>query len=283
MVLLSQSTKIVIVVSLFSLLVWVIYWLIPSFSHFFNLILGVPDQYTGREWYFMPSHFGLIARFFAAALGLSVCLIVWVRKKHFASSKRLVVLVLVLESAYWLSLLPSFFSLVTRMPAMTTLGVAYLIQIVLAAPFLLILSFKVYWSHEHVKSDIWRWVGFAFLGYVGVLWVNAIMRWLDMVSSEGFAFSASGFRVLGFFDAAIFMSLAVSFALAGAYSLSKQNRCLARKWVGLALAMAGFHYIIYVTYSVIAGALSYIFLVDVWTLPFLGLGISLIFTDNRFK
>lgn len=281
MISLSRITKALIVISLFSLLLWVIYWLIPSFTHFLNIILGLPDQYTGREWYFVPSHFGLIARFVAVTLGLAVSLSVWVRNMPFIRIRRLVAGALFLEAAYWLSLLPSSLSLITRSPSMATLGIAYLTQIVLAAPLLLVIATKVaYCNCEKEKASLWRWAGYAFLGYVGALWVNAVLRWVDMLLGEGFAFFGSGVRSLGFFDAVIFMSLAWAFAVAGAYCLSKQNMRLARKWVGLALAMVGLHYVIYLVYSSVVNALGYVLLVDVWSVPLLGLGISLLFTGD---
>src|SRR3990170_6082166 len=122
MISLRRSTKVLIIISLFSLLLWVIKWLIPSFAHFFNLIQGLPDQYTGREWYFVPSHFGLTARFVAVTLGLAVSLYVWAKNKPFIRIKRLVAAALFFEAGYWLSLLPSSLFLITRSPAMTTLG-----------------------------------------------------------------------------------------------------------------------------------------------------------------
>ncbi len=281
---LNRSAKVLITVSLFALLVWITYWMIPSFSHFSNIIQGLPDQYTGKEWYFVPSHCGLISRLVAVMLGIAVSSNTWVRERPSPRMNRLVVAALVLEAVYWLSLLPSSASLLTRSPPLTTLGIAYLAQTILAAPLLLVLAVSmVRRNYQWRGTSLWMWAGCAFAGYVGALWANAVLRWVDMWASEGAAFFAGGVRSLGLFDSTVFMSLALAFAVAAAYRFSTHDNASARRWVGLALSMIGLHYVIYLAYSYLVGALVFAWLVDIWTVPVLLLGISLFFAGHNAR
>ena len=108
----EQNAKFWLFTTLSSLLVWILYWLVPSFWHFHNIILGLPDVYSGKEWYFLPSHFGLSGRFIGVILGLATVILIGVRMKPFLKVKSLVVASLLFEAAYFLSLFPSFLSLI---------------------------------------------------------------------------------------------------------------------------------------------------------------------------
>jgi hypothetical protein len=71
------------------------------------------------------------------------------------------------------------------------------------------------------------------------------------------------------------MSLAVVFGVLGVYYLQKIKK-IAIRWAGLALAMVGLHYLIYLVYSYYGGMISYVMIVEVWAIPLLGLGISIL-------
>jgi hypothetical protein len=273
----NRKIKILITITLFSLLLWITYWLIPSFNHFFNLVLGLPDQYSNREWYFIPAHFGLIIRFLGVLFGLLSTFFIWIKNKTFSRIKNLIIVSLLMEAAYFTSLLPSFWSLFSTFRA-TILGIAYFLQIIFTAPLLVVLALKIYKYNAHEnKLKILKWSSVTFAGYVTALWVNSVFRWVDMLLSEGVGFLTSGIRAIGFFDAAFFMSFAVIFAAMGARSRGKQIEAAARKWIGLSMVMVGLHYVIYLVYSYIVGALGFVLLVDVWTMPLLFLGLALLF------
>jgi hypothetical protein len=133
------------------------------------------------------------------------------------------------------------------------------------------------------KPSLLKWGGIAFLGFTGALWANAVLRWFDMLFSPqgGTAFLFSGIRAWGFFDAVIFMSLAVAFAAFGCYRLVKQGEGSAVKLLGLSLAMVGLQYVIFLVYAYVVNAWALALLMDVWTVPLLGLGASLLITKTK--
>ncbi len=97
-----------------------------------------------------------------------------------------------------------------------------------------------------------------------------------MVFAGGLDFLLSGIDGLGFLNALIFMSFGVIFSVVEAFSLAKQKIGSAKRWLGLSLAMVGLHYVLYMVYSYIIEGLIWVWLIDVWTIPLLGLGISLL-------
>jgi hypothetical protein len=95
-----------------------------------------------------------------------------------------------------------------------------------------------------------------------------------MIAVLGSGFLLTGAASWGFLVSLIAMSLAVVFAVAGAHLLSK-NLGESVKWFGLSLAMIGLNYVVYLLYSFLSGNLDPAMAIDLWALPFLGLGISL--------
>jgi len=53
--------------------------------------------------------------------------------------------------------------------------------------------------------------------------------------------------------------------------------------IALSLALVGAHFLIYLVYSVLAGALKSVMLVEIWTIPLLGLGISILYAASKSK
>jgi len=100
-----------------------------------------------------------------------------------------------------------------------------------------------------------------------------------MIALIGSGFLFHGATSWGFLGSLITMSLAVVFAVAGAFLLRK-NQGEAVNWFGLSLAMIGLNCIIYLAYSYLSGNLSLAMAIDVWALPFLGLGINLMRTKT---
>ena len=48
------------------------------------------------------------------------------------------------------------------------------------------------------------------------------------------------------------------------------------RWAGLALTMVGLHYLIYLLYSYVGGMINFVLIVEVWAIPLLGLGVSIV-------
>jgi hypothetical protein len=270
----NTMVKLWIGASFLSLVLWLFYWFRPSYEHFFNTLYGIPDSYVSRLGVvFWAAHLGLNARFIGAFLGLTALIASW---RPFSTHRKIRLLVggaVFFEGVYFVLLFPFFWNLLER--GIFYLSVSYLLQVLAAAPFLVLLSMKL-WRYGGDKSNLMRWAGLAVFGFVVALWANSVLRWFDMISLEGTNFLFSGIRVLGFLNAAIFMSAACVFAFAGLMALKKSNKFLALKWIGLAFTAIGLHYIVYGVYSYWVGALSFTLLIDIWAIPFFGLGLSLL-------
>ena len=155
-------------------------------------------------------------------------------------------------------------------------------QPVANAPFFLVLAFKI-WKYDGTQKTLntWKWAGIAFAGYIIALWSNMTMgRWFDMIYSDGWGFLENMTVSVGFFVSTVLMTLAVVFAMIVAFLLFKQRRLKARKYAGISLSLVGLHYIFYTFYIFYIGlTFDYLMLVDVWTIPLLGLGMALLLNN----
>jgi hypothetical protein len=295
----GQSIKLGITASLLSLFVYNFYWLEKSSSHLINLIFGFPDAYLDSaamaEAYllprrnsmnfvtsFMATQVGLTARFLGIIFALIGFYLLWRPKKENSSkARRLLGCAIAFEAVYWITLSPSAWRL--WMPETIFLDFGYILQIAFAAPVLIILAIKMGTDSKANAQGLGRWISFAFLGYVLALWANAVFRWIDMLSANGIVFLLTGTRAVGFLSTAILMTLASVFASFGVCKLIKQDRKGTVTLFGLSLTMIGLQYAIYVVYSYCVGAVSYMLLIDVWTIPllFLGLVVSIAKTNPR--
>ncbi len=79
------------------------------------------------------------------------------------------------------------------------------------------------------------------------------------------------------------MTLALAFAIIGAFYIFKQNMRLSKQWFGLALITIGLHYIIYLAYSYVVGSLAAVRLVDIWTIPMFSLGLTIIIKKSHIE
>jgi hypothetical protein len=241
-----------IVISLTSLLVWVTYWLRADWVNFIRYLQDPNYAYVVRLGFvFWAAHVGITCSFIAVLLGILACSLMFGFSKPFRKVKNLVITALILESVYFLSLLPSVPYLMNRFEA-NALAISYLVQVFFAVPFLLTLVFGItrnYNSTIPSKKSLLKYGSLALLGFTVALWANAAFRWADMVYAGGLDFLTSGIRSVGFFDAAIFMTLAVAFASLGSYFAIKQRAPSTIKWLGLALTMIGLYYTVYLVYA----------------------------------
>lgn len=280
MISIGRSVKLFLAITLFSLLVWLFYWLAKTPS--------LPVSYISNLWIvFWAGLMGQVALFAGAVLGLAGMFLLWGLSKPFMRIKSLVATAVFCASLYYIGLVPSAFWLMNPGTIVYSpfLGTAYLLQVLLTAPFFVVLAVKVKkYNSPAGRTSLLKWGGIAFLGFTGALWANAVMRWFDMLFSPqgGAAFLFSGIRALGFFDAVIFMSLAVAFAALGCRRLVKHNVGSAGKWLGLSMAMVGLHYTIFLVYAYVVNAWALALLMDVWTVALLGLGISMLLQRNKW-
>lgn len=274
MVLVGRGVKVWVFVCLCSLLVWLVYLVPSNLGHLVNVVLGLPDFYSGNLGVFVASFVGLLARFCAVILALVVGFLVWGAEVGVSIRVvRLIEAAIFLEGTYFVLAFPS--GLWWLGLGFNFLGMAFLLEAVSAGSVLLVLSFKLRDCLRCVGAL--RWVGVGVVGYVGALWFNVVFRWFDMIVVIGNDFLLRGFASWGFLGSMVTMSLAVVFGVIGAYLLAG-NKGESIWWFGLCLMMVGLHYVIYVAYSLFSGNLDSAMTLDVWTLPFLGLGLSLLRT-----
>jgi hypothetical protein len=255
-------------------MIWVVFLMPSNFDHLFNVVLKKPDFLDGNFGMFVSSFAGLVARFFAVALAMAIGLMVWGRNTWSQIKvERFAEAALFLEGTYYILLLPS--GLWWLGLGFNFLGAAFFLQSAIAGSILLILSFKV----RDFRKDpgTLRWVAVAALGYIAALWFNSVFRWFDQITVIGTSFLMRGAASWGFLGSLTAMSLAIVFAVPGAYLLAK-NRGESLWWFGLSLLMIGIYYVVYVVYSFSSSNLDSAMQIDVWALPFLGLGLSLMRT-----
>lgn len=206
---------------------------------------------------------------------------VWNRDKSFFDIKNWVASALVLEACYYALLLPSGILMIgfgrSGSLAGVLLGIDYLLMVLFTVPFLVVLAVKAYRS----RSDgfrAWRWTAVTLVGYIAALWANSIFKWLDRIIADGFAFFSVGINALGALNSLVLMSLALVFTVIGAFSLAKQDLASSFKWLGLAFVFVGLHFLVYVVYSYLVGMLAFLVIAEIWAIPLLGLGLTMLRT-----
>jgi hypothetical protein len=285
---LTRSVKIGIAATLVSLFVYNAYVTRGSYVIFYGFLSHDPSwvsyvDFTGVMFWF--GHVGLTLRFAGLMLGLASVFLLWMKNWSFSRVRLLIAAALFLEALYFVGNFPSGVRLLTPSSLFYVpfLGVVYVLQAVVLVPLLVALSFMVGKSRGGVfRGGFWRLAGAAFVAYVSALAINAVFRWLDMLSLKGFGF-LTDIIALGFVSAVVLMPLAVAFALLGEFCWTKANRQSALRWVGASLTSVGLYYAIYLVYSYFANSLNYLPLVDVWTIPLLGLGLTLVWQSKTSR
>jgi hypothetical protein len=268
------NLKVLVFACLCSLLIWVAILIPSNLDHLLNVILDRPDFYTGNLGMFVSSFAGLISRFFAVVLAMTVGFIVWgMNTRPSWKVERIMEAALFLEGTYFVLLFPS--GLWWLGLGFNYLGVAFLLESACAGSSLLVLSFKI--RDFGKDSRVLKWLGIASVGYIAALWFNSVFRWFDQIAVIGSEFLLRGATSWGFLVSLTAMSLAIVFAVPGAYFLAA-NKGESSKWFGLSLTMVGVYYVVYVAYSFTSSNLDSAMQIDVWTLPFLLLGVKLLKT-----
>ena len=245
-----------------------------NFTHLFNVFEGKPDIFNGNIGMFVSSFAGLIASFFAVVLAMRIGFKVWGGNIWpNMKTEKVAEAALFLQGTYFVLLFPA--GLWWLGLGFNFLGLAYLLQAGVAGSAMIILSFKVRDFGKDIT--VLKWIGIASFAYVVALWVNSVFRWFDQIAVIGSEFLLRGATSWGFLVSLTAMSLAVIFAAPGAYYVAK-NKAESIWWFGLSMVMVGLYYVVYVAYSFSSSNLDSSMQIDVWTLPFLFLGIAMLRT-----
>jgi hypothetical protein len=276
---LSGWTKAIVVIVLCSLFLYSLYWLQASLRVVFIYVLdniGSIDRlfstYIVADYYITT--IGQIFRFIGILFAFFLIYDSWgPNPKPFLDLKKPIAVAVLFEGLYSFSLLPiSIFYLVVGF--YFVFGLSYLLQVILVVPVLLYLSLKI-WSYDGKdQKSIVKWVNLAAIGYLGGIWVNNVFRWLSMATSVGSSFLETGINAFGFRTATIILSLAVFFAVAGYYFLSKKGASeLSLRLLAVSLILVGLHFINYLLITAATDGWRFVLLTEIWPITFLGLGV----------
>ena len=160
MISINREIKFWILVSLISLLLWTLYWTIPSsLERIIDLISGqsIPGESFGGlmyVWMEVSAAIGTTVRSIGVVFGIIVLYLLNFGNKNFMDVKKLVAGGLLIEAFYYFMLgFPSGVYMTTGGygGAFWTLGVSYLLQFLFTTPLLLILGVKVF-RHKKNRS-----------------------------------------------------------------------------------------------------------------------------------
>jgi hypothetical protein len=281
----NRYVKVWIFISLCALLVWILYWVPSSIDRFFGM--------DGTPWDVILQDFGLIfiameisgaignlVRLAGVIVGILSLVLVMVYKKKFFEIKKWVVFALILEGTFYFLFLPAVLFLLGFSPARfggsILMGINYLLIVLFTTPFLFILAYKIMKYDSTIGFKSWTLVGITFVGYIVSLWSNSVIKWFDMISAEGLAFFFTGIRSLGAINAILLMSFGILFAIFSARSFTKYDFNSASKWIGMTFLVVGMHYLIYVIYSFLVGMEHFLMLSELWAIPLIGLGLTML-------
>jgi hypothetical protein len=157
---------------------------------------------------------------------------------------------------------------------------SYIFQTLLTIPFLLLLRRKINNNTDsEINLELKNWFGLTFVAYLGSIWINHITRWVDMTLVGGIPMLLDALNPLGFFNALIILSLSVILAIIGLLKIKKNG--ILSKWFGLSITFVGLHFIILMIFYILQNSSNVLYLFELWTIPLFGLGLSIIFNNNR--
>ncbi|MFB3889814.1 MAG: hypothetical protein ACE14S_10020 [Candidatus Bathyarchaeia archaeon] len=277
MVLHLRSVKLWVAVSLASLFLYNLYWLVDSFIGNgyrigFGMVVNAFKALFGIQVNLEPiwiaghasSTVGLMVRFCELTLALYVAYVAFRQGKSLSDVRGKVSVVVLLEAGYFLCfLLPASMLLWL---GQDVFAASYFLQILLVAPLLALLAVKVWRS----GAGVWKYFALAFVGYVAATWVNNNSRWIAMTD-------LSPVQLAGFANGTISLTIALVFAAGWCLTVWRgRGRALGTRLFGLSLVMLGAHFLLYLAYTVVVSTLSAVMLVEVWAIPLLGLGAALL-------
>ena len=285
----SRWNKAWILATIGSLMLYDLYWIRGVYTRIHERLLeNLPDITAKYPNFYIDHVAGGIAdtlRLIAVILLFIAAYLAWGPKKQpFTSVKKIVAIFILFEAIYWLAILPYNLSNIARERIPMLLFVGFVIQILAAAPLLIILSVKTWRYKEGARDNLIKWGCIAGIGYIFGMWINNTLRWFSMSGLFGLSDPRTavdlftGITTLGFLNTAITLTLSLAFAIAGSYILIKRNNPkLAVRLLGLAILLFGLHFALYMVYSWFApNAWPFVLLTEVWPVPLIGLGIGLL-------
>jgi hypothetical protein len=280
---LKRWTQIWIVVTLFSLMIYDLYWIHGVFTLIYSILIqNLPDILAKHPNFYYDYVAGAIAnslRMVGVILVLLSAYLVWgPKRKLFTNVRKYVAVALSFEAVYFLAILPLNLILIIRERSPFLLYLGFVIQILVTSPLLLALSIKAWHYKETARANLVQWACLVGIGYIIGIWVNSVFRWFSMSESAGTGLLLTGITSLGFFSSVIILSLSLTFAIAGFYTLlNKGSTKSTVRLFGVSLIMLGLHFIIYIIYSWIApGAWKFVLLTEIWPIPLLPVGLGML-------
>ena len=285
----SRWNKAWILAAVLSLTMYDLYWVRGTYSWIYvRLLENVPDLLAKYPNFYIDHVAGTIAdtlRLVAVLLLLVAAYLAWGSKKQpFTAVKKYITISILFEAIYWLAILPYNLLSISRERIPLLLYIGFAVQILVAAPLLLILSAKIWRYTQGARSNLIKWSCIAGIGYIFGMWINNIFRWFSMSGIFGLTDPRlnvdllSGTTALGFLNTAITLTSSLAFAIAGSYMLVKRNNHkLALRLIGLAILMFGLYFAFYIVYSWFApGTWAFVMLTEIWPVPLIGLGIGML-------
>ena len=266
-----------------SLLLWDLRWLYGNILTVYTT-LASPSMVTSldplRFWVdrVLTGFVGNTVRLAGPAIGIVVLFLLWKpNPAPFDVVKRKVSVALVCEASYWLLVLPISLIELLSIGRSVLLEVAFVIQILVASPMLIILAAKIWIATESNRANTLKWAALTGLGYLVGIWCNNVFRWFSMAQITSIAFILTGTTGVGFVSALAPLSISLFFAFLSFHTLfGKQNAITAIRMAGVSLVFLGLYYVLYLIYSAVTNSLSFVFLVEFWPVTVLGLGVGML-------
>ncbi len=279
----NRWNKTWILATVFSLMLYDLYWIRGVYTRIFGILFeNLPDILAKHPNFYIDYVAGGIydpLRLIAVILIFTAAYLAWGPKKQsFVAVRKLIAIPILFEALYWLGILPLNLWLISGGRSPLLLYVGFVIQIIVAAPLLLILSFKTWKFKDASRNSLVKWGCMAGAGYVFGMWINNMLRWFSMSGQLGLPDLFTGVTTLGFLNTAITLTLSLVFAIVGSFIfVGKNNRKLAIRLLGLAVLLFGLYFAFYVVYSWFApGAWRFVLLTEIWPIPLTGLGAGML-------
>ena len=279
----SRWNKTWILVTVGSLMLYDLYWIRGVYTRIHGILLenlpNITAKYAGFYIDYVAGGIADTLRLVAVVFLFAAAYLAWGPKKQpFTAVKKYIAIPILIEAIYWLAILPFNISKIVFGKTPLLLYVGFIVQILAAAPLLIILSAKTWRYKAEARNSLIRWACMAGVGYIFGMWINNMLRWVSMSGQRGLPDLFTGITTLGFLNTAITLTLSVAFAIAGSYILvRKYSRMLAVQLLGVAILLFGLHFAFYAVYSWFApNAWAFVMLTEIWPLPLIGLGVGML-------
>jgi len=280
---LTRWGKFWITTTIVSLLLYDLRWIYGVINRFQSIFASLDLYATVEPWRFWVDYVvtGIIGdgtRLLGAILALIAVYMAWGPKPmSFLNVKRSVSVFLFCEGIYWLLVLPLLIIELLFVGRAPFVMVAFIIQILISAPALIILARKVWLYAEPAMKEVLKWACVAAIAYLTGIWFNNVFRWFSMAQSAGIGFILTGYNGISFLATVVTLTLSLIFAVDAFYVMfKKQNSKLAVQLSGVALILLSLNFVIFIITSALTNFLNFVILVEFWPITVLGLGLGML-------